>query len=82
VVLLAGTVLAGAVLAGCAGTAAAGVLFTVLRQRSGSLLAPVLLHLAANSLGLLAAAGAHRLRARQAHVGLRGGEWRRCSLTT
>ena len=50
-----------AVLAGCTGSAAAGLVFTVLRQRSGSLLAPALLHLAANSLGLLAAVGAHRL---------------------
>ena len=43
------------------GTAAAGVLFTVLRLRSGSLLAPALLHLATNSLGTLAAAAAVRL---------------------
>ncbi len=45
----------------CAGTAAAGVLFTWLRLRSGSLLAPVLLHLATNTLGTVAAAAAHRL---------------------
>jgi membrane protease YdiL (CAAX protease family) len=51
----------GAVLLACLGTAAAGVLFAGLRERSGSLLAPVLLHLATNSLGLLAAAAAHRL---------------------
>jgi membrane protease YdiL (CAAX protease family) len=44
-----------------AGTAAAGVLFTWLRLRSGSLLAPALLHLATNTLGTLAAVGAHRL---------------------
>jgi uncharacterized protein len=52
---------AALVLAGCALTAGAGVLLTWLRTRSGSLLAPVLLHLAANSGGLLAAAAAHRL---------------------
>lgn len=50
------------VLLACLGTAAAGVLFTVLRLRSGSLLAPVLLHLATNSLGTLAAAAATRLQ--------------------
>lgn len=50
-----------AVLLGCAFTAAAGVLFAWLRLRSGSLLAPVLLHLSTNSLGALAAATAHRL---------------------
>jgi membrane protease YdiL (CAAX protease family) len=37
------------------------VLFAWLRVRSGSLLAPVLLHLATNALGTLAAAAAHRL---------------------
>lgn len=47
-----------AVAAGCLLTAAAGVLFAWLRLRSGSLLAPVLLHLATNSLGVLAAAAA------------------------
>jgi membrane protease YdiL (CAAX protease family) len=52
------------VLLGCTGTAAAGALFTSLRQRSGSLLAPVLLHLAANSGGLLAAVAADRRRGR------------------
>ncbi|SNS17018.1 CAAX protease self-immunity [Geodermatophilus pulveris] len=52
---------AGAVLLACLATAAAGVLFAALRERSGSLLAPALLHLATNSLGLLAAATAHRL---------------------
>ncbi len=41
-------------------TAAAALLFTWLRLRSGSLLAPALLHLAANSLGVLAAAAATR----------------------
>ncbi|MGY1722159.1 CPBP family intramembrane glutamic endopeptidase [Blastococcus sp. SYSU DS0533] len=50
-----------AVLLGCILTAAAGALFAWLRLRSGSLLAPVLLHLATNSLGALAAAAAHRL---------------------
>ncbi len=45
----------------CAGTAVAGVLFTWLRLRSGSLLAPALLHLATNTLGTIAAAAAHRL---------------------
>ena len=53
---------AEAVLLVCLGTAATGILFDRLRGASGSLLAPVLLHLAANSLGLLAAAIAHRLR--------------------
>jgi membrane protease YdiL (CAAX protease family) len=52
---------AAAVLLACLGTAAAGVLFTWLRLRSGSLLAPVLLHLATNSFGTLAAAAAFRL---------------------
>jgi uncharacterized protein len=50
-----------AVLVGCVLTAAAGVLFTWLRTRSGGLLAPVLLHAATNCLGMLAAAAAHRL---------------------
>jgi membrane protease YdiL (CAAX protease family) len=50
-----------AVLLVCLGTAAAGVLLTWLRLRSGSLLAPVLLHLATNSAGTLAAAAAGRL---------------------
>jgi len=49
------------VLLGCAFTAAAGVLLAWLRLRSGSLLAPLLLHLATNSLGAPAAAAAHRL---------------------
>ncbi|WP_448608883.1 CPBP family intramembrane glutamic endopeptidase [Geodermatophilus sp. URMC 60] len=51
----------GAVLVACLGTAAAGLLFAELRLRSGSLLAPALLHLATNSLGVLAAAAVHRL---------------------
>ena len=50
-----------AVVLGCLATGVAGVLFVWLRQRSGSLLAPVLLHLATNDLGVLAAAAAHRL---------------------
>jgi uncharacterized protein len=50
-----------AVLLACLGTAAAGVLFCWLRLRSGSLVAPVLLHLATNSLGTLAAVAAFRL---------------------
>jgi membrane protease YdiL (CAAX protease family) len=44
-----------------AGTAGAGALLSVLRERSGSLAAPVLLHLAANCTGALAAALAGRL---------------------
>jgi membrane protease YdiL (CAAX protease family) len=51
-----------AVLLGCLFTALAGVLFACLRLRSGSLLPPALLHLAANTLGTLAAAVAHHLR--------------------
>jgi membrane protease YdiL (CAAX protease family) len=49
----------GAVVLACLGTAAAGVLFAELRLRSGSLLAPALLHLAMNCLGVLAAAAVH-----------------------
>ena len=49
------------VLLGCLVTAGAGLLFAWLRLRSGSLLAPVLLHLATNTLGTLSAATAHRL---------------------
>lgn len=41
--------------AGVVVTGLGGVLFSVLRVRSGSLLAPMLAHLATNSLGLLAA---------------------------
>jgi CAAX protease family protein len=51
---------AGAVAAGCLGTAGAHLVLARLRERSGSLLAPVLLHLAANDLGALAAAAAGR----------------------
>ena len=50
-----------AVLLGCSATAAAGVVLAWLRLRTGSLLAPALLHLATNSLGALAAAAAVRL---------------------
>lgn len=51
-----------AVVAACPATAAAGLVFGELRLRSASLLAPVLLHLATNCLGTLAAALADRLR--------------------
>jgi CAAX protease family protein len=51
---------AGAVAAACLGTAGVDVLLARLRTRSGSLLAPALLHLAANDLGALAAAAAGR----------------------
>jgi uncharacterized protein len=50
-----------AVTATVAGTAAAGALLSVLRSRSGSLAAPVLLHLAANCTAPLASALARRL---------------------
>lgn len=57
-----GALLTGlAVLLGCLVTALAGLLFAWLRLRSGSLLAPLLLHLATNSLGVLAAAAAATL---------------------
>ena len=49
-----GRTLAG-VSAGVAATAAGGVLLSWLRTRSGSLAAPILLHVATNSLGALAA---------------------------
>jgi uncharacterized protein len=45
-----------AVTAAAAGTAAAGALLSVLRERSGSLAAPVLVHLAANCTAPLASA--------------------------
>ena len=51
---------------GCLGTAAAGVLLDAVRRGSGSLLAPAVLHLSVNALGLLAAATAHRLGERKA----------------
>ena len=60
--LVNGTLLTtAAVLAVCLTTAAAGVILTWLRLRSGSLVAPALLHMATNSLGMLAAAIALQL---------------------
>jgi CAAX protease family protein len=53
-----------------AGTAGAGVLLSLLRERSGSLAAPVVLHLAANCVGALAGALAGR-------TGNVFGRWRR-----
>jgi uncharacterized protein len=53
-----------AVTAVAAGTAAAGALLSVLRERSGSLAAPVLVHLAANCTAPLASALARSLPAR------------------
>jgi uncharacterized protein len=53
-----------AVTAVAAGTAAAGALLSVLRQRSGSLAAPLLVHLAANCTAPLASALARGLDAR------------------
>jgi membrane protease YdiL (CAAX protease family) len=53
-----------AVTAVAAGTAAAGALLSVLRDRSGSLAAPVLAHLAANCTAPLASALARTLSAR------------------
>ena len=50
-------------------TAGAGALFCLLRERSGSLAAPVLLHLAANCTGALASALASRM---QEDAGLTG----------
>ena len=50
---------AGPVAAAVAGTAAAGLLLSWLRERSGSLAAPVLLHLSANCGAALAARSAH-----------------------
>jgi membrane protease YdiL (CAAX protease family) len=52
-----------AVTAAAAGTAAAGALLSVLRERSGSLAAPVLVHLAANCTAPLASALARSLPA-------------------
>ena len=49
----------GSVAASVAGTAAAGLLLSWLRERSGSLAAPVLLHLTANCGAALAARSAH-----------------------
>ena len=50
-----------------AGMAGAGVVLSVLRERSGSLVAPVLVHLAANCTGPVASALARRLRNRSRH---------------
>jgi membrane protease YdiL (CAAX protease family) len=50
-----------AVAAAVGTTAAAGLLFCWLQERSGSLLAPGLVHVATNSLGTLASAMVHRL---------------------
>jgi membrane protease YdiL (CAAX protease family) len=46
------------VLGTIAATTAAGIVFALLRLRSGSLLAPVLAHVATNSFAYLGAAGA------------------------
>jgi uncharacterized protein len=51
-----------AVAATAAGTAAAGAFLSLLRERSGSLAAPALLHLAANCAALLASSLARTLR--------------------
>lgn len=56
-----GPALLGLTVLGCVGTAVAGVFLAWLRLRSGSLLAPVMLHLSTNSLGALAAATAARV---------------------
>jgi membrane protease YdiL (CAAX protease family) len=53
----------GSVAASVAGTAAAGLLMSWLRERSGSLAAPVLLHLTANCGAALAARSAHGISA-------------------
>jgi membrane protease YdiL (CAAX protease family) len=53
-----------AVTAVAAGTAGAGALLSLLRERSGSLAAPVLLHLAANCVAPLASALARRSQRR------------------
>jgi membrane protease YdiL (CAAX protease family) len=47
-------------------TTVAGVLFAELRRRSGSLVAPMVLHWAANGLGVLAAARVWAMTARRA----------------
>jgi membrane protease YdiL (CAAX protease family) len=52
-----------------AGTPGAGALLCLLRERSGSLATPALLHLAANGAGALASALASRM---QEHAGLAG----------
>jgi uncharacterized protein len=58
----------GPVTAAVAGTAAAGLLLSALRERSGSLAAPVLLHLTANCGAALAARSAAEWNIRRAHV--------------
>lgn len=55
-------------IAGVAATTAAGVLLSWLRTRSGSLAAPVLLHLAANCTGPLASCAIARTAARRQPV--------------
>ncbi len=61
-----------AVTAVAAGTAAAGALLSVLRERSGSLAAPVLAHLAANCTAPLASALARTLPANGCRANGRG----------
>ncbi len=56
-------ILARQVVGTVAFTTVAGVVFAVLREQSGSLLAPFLLHWATNGLGILAAAWAWTLHA-------------------
>jgi uncharacterized protein len=63
----------GLVTAVVGGTAGAGVLLCLLRERSGSLAAPVLLHLAANCTGPLASALAVRAARARASRSRRGG---------
>jgi membrane protease YdiL (CAAX protease family) len=58
----------GAVTAAVAGTAAAGLLLSALRERSGSLAAPVLLHLTVNCGAALAARSAAEWNIRRADV--------------
>ncbi len=55
--------MAGSVAASVAGTAAAGLLLSWLRERSGSLAAPILLHLSADCGAALAARSAHGISA-------------------
>ena len=58
----------GPVTAAVAGTAAAGLLLSALRERSGSLAAPMLLHLTANCGATLAARSAAGWNIRRAHI--------------
>jgi membrane protease YdiL (CAAX protease family) len=63
------------VTAGVAGTIAGGALFSWLRERSGTLTAPILLHIVTNSGGLvtaLAAAGPAARRGSPAAAGVAG----------